>query len=682
MNEMLLKEKIDKTNIHIYSLRNSSELNLIEAIATLEDNLSLAKSLDYHQGIVECYRLLSILYSYNGQTSLCYQALDNALKFHNKYELDEKTLANIYAAFVVFYLEVKRDYEIAIKYCQKGLALSKSNMFRSLIWKFTLNFGVAYLELGMLEQAQKAFEEALSLGKSERIKRAQLYAYANLAELHYKRNNIDLARKNHEEAYDLALEMDDIIVLSSIAHVSAAIEIELGNVRKACQLLQKTIERLRKNKQKTWVTHLSLELINYYIKDSEYQKAKQLLDKIETNILDLENDEFAAKYFLFSSIYYERVNKYKKSLEYYKLYNMYNKRLLNKQAKEVANTIKEEAMQETIESLRVLSSVGQEITAYDNLDDIFLEVNKHISSIFSNYNFVVALKNKDELDCIYYRYLDKNLPLFSIKINNKNSFLSSTIRKDEMIVVNDLINEHSKYVEDLIHLDTNRDIPQSLLSIPLKVLDETIGVMQVQAYRKDVFNNHNIEFFTIVGSYTAIAIRNSVQVKELREMVNYDSLTGLKNFHCFNKMLYDIVQDANYKHFASLLIIDIDHFKFVNDTYGHNIGNDCLQRVGKLIEKQFLDDSNIAARIGGEEFGILITDTDEHSVTEKAENLLNSFRNTPVCKVDREIYISISIGIGISNSKRITADELFALADSALYIAKESGRNQIVTLRY
>ncbi len=677
----LLKEEIDNLNDNIYSLKNSSELNLVEAIKEIEDNLHLAKQIDYYKGIASGYIILGILYSYNGQTSKCSQALNSALKVHTKYNLHEKLLADIYAAYVVFYLESKRDYKEAIKYCQKGLALSKKNMFDSLIWKFTLNFGVAYLELQMLDQAEKSFEETLSIGINEGNKRAQLYSYANLAELYYKKNDLALARENHKKAYRLALRLDNIIVLSATTHLSASIEFELGNTKKACQLLQKTIERLKNNKQKTWITYLSLELIDFYIRADEFQKAKQILDEISGNIKILESDEYSSKYFGFLSAYYEHIGDFHSSLINYKVHHMYYKALRERQEKEVINTIKEETMQKTIESLRVLSEVGQEIISYNDLDDVFIEVNKHISSIFKNYNFVVALKQNDRLNCIYYRYLDKNLPLFSYKIGNKNSFLCATIRNDKTIVLNDLMNEYSDHVENIIQLDPNKNVPQSLLSIPLRVLDKSIGVLQVQAYKKNVFNRRNIEFFSIVASYTAVAIRNSMQVKELKKMVNYDSLTGLKNFHYFNKMLYYIIQDTDYKYPISLLIIDIDHFKDVNDTYGHSIGNECLQKVGKMIKEEFETKADIVARIGGEEFGILLTDTSEDHVLYKANRLLDSFRNISVFQED-EIFISVSIGCAINANKVVSVDELFDLADGALYKAKENGRNQIVTLKY
>jgi len=675
----LQKIEVDKINNHIYELRNSNKLHLPQAIDQLRKNLEKAKELEYFSGLVDAYRILGIIYAYNGQASLSLKSIKNALKKHEKYSLNENQLAKIYAAFVFYYLEIKRDYKKAAKYCQKGLIIAEKNKLHSLLWKFNLNLGVTYLELNILDQAKELFLKTLELGKMSGLDKAQLYAYANLADLYHKSGNLILAREYQTKAKELAIKIDDIVVLASLNKILALLEAELGNTEKACRIIENTIEKLKNNKQDTWLVSLSLELVELLMNKEDFIYAKSILDDISDKIKNIENDKYATKYYRLLSKFYEQTKEYNKALDIYKQYHHYFNRLQKRQEQEIVSSIRSEALQKTIESLKVLSEIGQEITSYNDLDDVFVEVNKHIAGVFENYNFVVAIKDKSNLNCIYYKYQDRAIPPFNLEINNKNSFLCATFRNREILVINDLLNEYDLYVKDLIHLDRSREIPRSLLSIPLKVLDETIGVLQIQAYKTDVFQKHNIQFFSVIASYTAIAIRNSIQAENLKEMANNDSLTGLRNWHYFNKKLYNITENAKVNNPIALMIIDIDHFKKVNDTYGHNIGNECLKKVAKILKKEFVDTSTLIARIGGEEFGILITSADIVEIRQKATSLLKAFRNISVYE-DKDVYISISIGLAVNNRDSINIDDLFDLADSALYKAKENGRDQIIAL--
>jgi diguanylate cyclase (GGDEF)-like protein len=671
--------EIDRSNNSIYALRNSNKLHLPKAIDQLKMNLEVSKDIGYLKGIVDTYRILGIIYAYNGQASQSLKRIESALEIYRREDLSEKQLADIYSAFVFYYLEIKRDYKEAAKYCQKGLPLAEEYKINSLRWKFNLNLGVIYLELDLLNQAKELFLKTLEIGKETNLEKAQLYAFANLADLYYKQGNLIMARDYQKRAKELAIKIDDIIVLASLNRILASIESELGNDDKACVIIEDTINKLRDNKQDTWLVSLSLDLVECCIRKEDYLYAKEVLDEISKKVMDIENDKYATKYFKLLSKFYEQTREYNKALENFKQYHYYYNRVQKKQEKEIVSSIKAEALQETIDSLEVLSEIGKEIASYTDLDDVFLEVNKHISNVFENYNFVVAIKEKTSLNCIYYKYQDKNIPSFSLELNNKNSFLCATYRTDETLVLNDLLNEHDKYVKDLIHLDRNKEIPKSLLSIPLKVLDETIGVLQIQAYRKNAFNNHNIQFFSIIASYTAIAIRNSIQAENLKEMANNDSLTGLRNWHYFNKELYEITKNAEKFNPISLIIIDIDHFKKVNDTHGHNVGNECLKKVAEVIKEKFEETAEVIARIGGEEFGIITTKADTRDICKRSNDLLKAFRDKPVYEQE-DVYISISIGSAINTKEDINIDDLFDLADSALYEAKENGRDQKISL--
>ena len=213
---------------------------------------------------------------------------------------------------------------------------------------------------------------------------------------------------------------------------------------------------------------------------------------------------------------------------------------------------------------------------------------------------------------------------------------------------------------------------------PIKLQDKILGVIQIQSYEEGAFSVEDIKILEIVASYTAIAISNSLQAKELRELAVKDALTGLYNWRYYNDMLKEKVNICQLeKCNLTLIIIDIDHFKNVNDKFGHEAGNMCLIEVADIIRNTF--DEEIICRIGGEEFAVMSHACDINEVEEKSRMLVKKIYNRPVLVNDKEINITISLGqISYINNAPNSADEVFKQADSALYKAKENGRNQAV----
>lgn len=151
---------------------------------------------------------------------------------------------------------------------------------------------------------------------------------------------------------------------------------------------------------------------------------------------------------------------------------------------------------------------------------------------------------------------------------------------------------------------------------------------------------------------------------------NTDALTQLYNRRFFSEAL----QTLNIPHFA-LLSIDIDHFKAVNDTYGHDVGDKVLVCLAKRFQ-EVLEDDAVLARVGGEEFALLIHDTDQQAIQVLCDTLL---RVTQQIKVIDDLRVTVSIGATLNQIGESTGS-VMKRADNALYQAKNNGRNQYVFL--
>ncbi len=167
--------------------------------------------------------------------------------------------------------------------------------------------------------------------------------------------------------------------------------------------------------------------------------------------------------------------------------------------------------------------------------------------------------------------------------------------------------------------------------------------------------------------------------RKLQELSDTDQLTGLKNRRYLNQYLDKEVARANrYPHNIAILLIDIDHFKSVNDTHGHLVGDDCLTEVAKRIATQMRWPTDLAARYGGEEFCIVLPETDLRGARTVAERIREKVNSRPVDTRDKSLDISVSVGVYAAIPERPDmVNDLVARADEALYRAKENGRNRV-----
>lgn len=169
--------------------------------------------------------------------------------------------------------------------------------------------------------------------------------------------------------------------------------------------------------------------------------------------------------------------------------------------------------------------------------------------------------------------------------------------------------------------------------------------------------------------------------ERLKELSSTDALTGLKNRGYFDRVFKSsVVKAFRFGQPLSLMILDIDHFKKFNDTYGHLVGDDCLQMVANCISEFVTRPQDMAARYGGEEFVVLLPDTPEQGATRVAEKIRQKIEETGFRVSDEILHLTVSIGICSVCPKHADATkEIFSRADEALYEAKGAGRNRVVS---
>ena len=216
---------------------------------------------------------------------------------------------------------------------------------------------------------------------------------------------------------------------------------------------------------------------------------------------------------------------------------------------------------------------------------------------------------------------------------------------------------------------------RSEVNLPLISFGENIGVLVCSSKAHNAFQENDIKALESVADIVATAVQNARYVERVKQLAYRDGLTGVFNRRYFEqKLLEEMARSLRFGKNVAVLMIDLDHFKSVNDEFGHILGDEVLRQCSQVFWK-LLRKVDIICRYGGEEFAIILPETSASSATNVAEKLRKAVARKEIPGVPRPV--TISIGVSEYPANGITRDELISAADSALYLAKQSGRNQV-----
>ncbi len=220
----------------------------------------------------------------------------------------------------------------------------------------------------------------------------------------------------------------------------------------------------------------------------------------------------------------------------------------------------------------------------------------------------------------------------------------------------------------------------AVLDLPLTVVNEPCGLLRVERLAGEPFDAHEIELMKAMTTSLALALRNADAHQRLENLAMTDGLTDLPNRRAFGNILTREYREAvRYRTPLCLLMLDVDHFKAVNDRFGHLTGDRLLRDVAGLIT-QGIRTVDVATRYGGEEFAVILPRTDLAQAEILANRLREAVSRHRFTVDGTRIALTVSIGLAQTPDPRVvTVEGLIARADSALYRAKASGRNRVET---
>jgi len=223
----------------------------------------------------------------------------------------------------------------------------------------------------------------------------------------------------------------------------------------------------------------------------------------------------------------------------------------------------------------------------------------------------------------------------------------------------------------------------SVVYVPLLTPSEPIGVLALTAGGEGSFARRHIEFLVSLCSEAALAIENAQLRSELRKLAVTDHLTGLPNRREIeHRLVLELERARRYEKPLSLLMIDVDDLKTINDEFGHAVGDHVLITLAETMRRT-IRSSEAAARIGGDEFAIILPETERHQAAIVAQRLIEALPRNLQNAIDlpeAELIagiVGISVGVAHNDLPTISTKELTASADAALYEAKRRGKGRV-----
>jgi diguanylate cyclase (GGDEF)-like protein len=222
---------------------------------------------------------------------------------------------------------------------------------------------------------------------------------------------------------------------------------------------------------------------------------------------------------------------------------------------------------------------------------------------------------------------------------------------------------------------------RSIMLVPMTSHGQSIGVLVAESDNADEFTERDVQMLSVVARSAALALENAELHKKTEELTIIDELTETYNYRYFLQKLQEEKRRAlRYNLPLSLIMVDIDWFKKLNDTYGHEAGNKVLKQLSRII-KSCIRDVDIFARYGGEEFVIILPQTPQREAMTIGERIREKVENSVIdAGKAGKLTITVSVGVSSFPENGKSHEELVSVADQALYRAKGEGRNLVCVI--
>jgi diguanylate cyclase (GGDEF)-like protein len=325
----------------------------------------------------------------------------------------------------------------------------------------------------------------------------------------------------------------------------------------------------------------------------------------------------------------------------------------------------------------VFHELGKALTSSLQLDQVLRTIMEKIDEFLRPENWSLLLLDESKQELYFELAVGKaSQALKDVRIKLGQGIGGWVAQHGEVVIVPDTSKDTRFFgkVDEKTKMET-----RSIVAVPVKFRDTCLGVIElINCVGPEGFDPRDLKLLEALSDFAAIALENARHVKRIHELTIKDDCTSLYNARHMGFILdTEIYRSQRYNYEFSIVFIDLDHFKMVNDTHGHLVGSRLLSEMGDALKTncRLID---FAFRYGGDEFVILLPQTSKENAIYVAKRLHKLIRETVwLTKEGLDIKITPSVGVASYPADSKTKEGLLHLADEAMYLVKNTNRDSV-----
>ncbi|HXW89308.1 MAG TPA: sensor domain-containing diguanylate cyclase [Terriglobales bacterium] len=336
----------------------------------------------------------------------------------------------------------------------------------------------------------------------------------------------------------------------------------------------------------------------------------------------------------------------------------------------------EASQKRQIQELAIFHDVAKALTSSLDRDSILQTIMEKMAEYFQPDTWSLLLVDQDQEEMYFAIAVGTAAEVLkNVRLKVGEGVAGYVAQHGERVIVPDVYSDprFAKRIDEMTRWET-----RSIVCFPLRAKERVLGVLQLLNVDMEHFGDQEIFFLQSLCDYAAIAIENARAVEKIQELTITDDCTGLFNArHLYKTLETEVYRSARFGYEFTILFIDLDHFKYVNDTHGHLIGSKLLAEVGYLVKAQ-LRLIDYAFRYGGDEFVVLLPQTGKDASLVVAKRLRDNFRTGRFCRAEGlNLNVRASIGLASYPQDAKTPQDIIRQADEMMYLVKNTTRDNI-----